>query len=64
MERRTISGKAIPEIAFGSLLFLFIPQTAIAADPAGAVLIIDDDNDVYSEDDQSVGIFQSAFEDI
>jgi PKD repeat protein len=32
--------------------------------PAKAVLVIDDNKDVHFEDDQSVGIFQSAFEDI
>ena len=62
MEKRTIFSKVVPAIAFGILLFFLFTQTAIAADSAGAVLIINDDNDVYFEDDQSVGIFQSAFE--
>ena len=65
MEKRAIFSKAIPALAFGILLaFLFFPQTAIAADHAGTVLIIDDDNDFHPEDDQSVDIFQSAFEGI
>ena len=65
MEKRTSFSKLVPAVALGIILFfLFLPQTAIVADPAGAVLIINDDNDVYSEDDQSVDIFQSAFEDL
>jgi hypothetical protein len=65
MEKGIVLSKVIPAITFGVLLFfLFFPQTAIAADPAGTVLIIDDDNDVHFEDDQSVGIFQLEFEDI
>ena len=65
MEKGIFFSKVIPAIAFGILLFfLFFPQIAIAADPAGTVLIIDNDNDVHFEDDQSVGIFQSVFEDI
>ena len=65
MEKRTSYSKLVPAVALGIILFfLFLPQTAIAADPVGAVLIINDDNDVYYEDDQSVDIFQSAFEDL
>jgi PGF-CTERM protein len=65
MEKRTSFSKLVPAVALGIILFfLFLPQTAIATYPAGTVLIIDNDNDVYFEDDQSVSIFQSAFEDL
>ncbi|MCK4347031.1 MAG: hypothetical protein KAW47_00295, partial [Thermoplasmatales archaeon] len=64
MKKGIYFSKVVPAIAFCILLFFLVTQTAIAADPGKAALIINNDNDWKKPDDQSVGIFQSAFKDI